>query len=90
MTRAGGVLGMLGLTAAVVMPFWNIPLIVKIQQRRSSRDISLAWVVGVWMCIVLMLPAALASPDVTFRVFTLVNTVLFTAVLVQVLRFRAA
>lgn len=78
----------LGLVAAVVMPFWNIPLILKIQQRKSSKDLSLGWAVGVFLCILLMLPSGLSSPDRIFRVFTLVNTVLFAGVVVQVIRYR--
>ena len=78
----------LGLVAAVVMPLWNIPLIWKIARRKSSRDISLAWAVGVLVCILLMLPSALTSPDGVFRAFGVVNTVLFSGVVFQVLRYR--
>jgi hypothetical protein len=78
----------LGLMAAVVMPLWNIPLILRIQRRRSSADIGLAWALGVWACILLMLPAALRSPDLVFKVFTLLNAGLFTLVVVQVVRFH--
>jgi hypothetical protein len=35
-----------------------------------------------------MLPAALVSSDAVFRVFALVNAVLFTAVVIQVIRYR--
>ncbi len=78
----------IGLIAAVVMPLWNIPLIIRIGRRKSSKDISLSWTLGVYACILLMLPSALTSPDLTFRVFGIVNTVLFGAVVVQVLRYR--
>jgi hypothetical protein len=78
----------LGFIGAVVLPLWNIPLIVKIQRRRSSRDLSLSWAVGVWACLVLMLPSGLASPDPVYRVFAVMNVVLFSGVLAQVLRFR--
>ena len=77
-----------GLIAAVAMPFWNIPLIIRISQRKSSKDISLPWALGVLSCIVLMLPSALASPDVIFKAFGVVNSVFFTAVVVQVVRYR--
>lgn len=79
---------LIGLIASVVLPFWNIPLIVRIQRRQSSQDVSLWWVIGVWVCLALMLPAGLSSTDVVFRVFTAVNFVFFTAVALQVLRFR--
>lgn len=78
----------LGLIAAVVLPLWNIPLIVRITRRRSSRDVSLWWALGVYGCLLLMLPAGLTSGDAVFRTFTLVNIVLFTLVVIQVLRYR--
>jgi hypothetical protein len=78
----------LGIIGAVLMPLWNIPLILKIQQRRSSKDISLAWVLGVWACMMIMLPSGLVSADRPYRLFTICNASLFSAVVVQVLRFR--
>ncbi len=78
----------LGLIAAVAMPFWNIPLILKIARRKSAKDMSLAWAFGVMLCMLLMLPSALASTDVVFRVFGIVNAVLFAAVVVQIVRYR--
>jgi uncharacterized protein with PQ loop repeat len=78
----------LGMIAAIAMPLWNIPLIIKIERRKSSKDISAAWAVGVFACILLMLPSGLTSPDPVFRIFTLINTVLFGAVALQVLRYR--
>ena len=78
----------IGLIAAVVLPFWNIPLILRIQQRKSSRDISLPWALGVLSCLLLMLPSALLSPDRVFKVFALVNITFFSAVVVQVVRYR--
>jgi len=77
-----------GLIAAIVMPLWNIPLIIRIHRRKSSRDISLTWALGILACILLILPSALVSPDVIFRVFSLLNTVLFGAVVIQVIRYR--
>jgi hypothetical protein len=74
--------------AAVILPLFNIPLIVRIQQRRSSQDVSLTWAVGVWACFVIMLPSGLTSPDKVYRIFSVANITLFTGVLVQVLRFR--
>ena len=78
----------LGFLGAVILPLWNIPLIITIQKRRSSRDLSLSWAFGVWGCLVLMLPSGLASPDPVYRVFTVLNVLLFGAVVVQVVRFR--
>lgn len=78
----------LGLVAAVVMPLWNIPLIWKIVRRKSSRDISLAWALGVWFCILLMLPSGFTSPDIVWRTFNIVNAVLFTAVVGVTLKYH--
>lgn len=78
----------IGMIAAVILPLWNIPLIVKIVKRRSSSDISLAWVVGVWVCIIIMFPSGLMSKDPIWRVFNVSNTILFTAVFYTVLKYR--
>jgi len=77
-----------GLIAAIILPFWNIPLILRIIQRKSSADISLWWVLGVWTCIVLMFPAGLRSTDVVWRTFNIVNFVFFTGVVAVTLRYR--
>mgnify|MGYP001575603585 CR=1 FL=1 len=77
-----------GLVAAVVLPLWNIPLIIKMVKRRSSRDISLPWALGVWVCILLMAPSGLRSEDIVWRAFNVTNIVFFTAVVVTVLKYR--
>ena len=78
----------IGMIAAIILPFWNIPLILRIQRRRSSNDISMLWAVGVFVCLLLMLPSGLISADRVFKVFTITNIVLFGAVVVQVIRYR--
>ena len=78
----------LGLIGAVVLPLWNIPLILQIRKCRSSKEISLAWAIGVFVCLLCMLPGGLRSPDPVYRVFTVVNVLLFSGVVVQVLRYR--
>jgi len=77
-----------GLISAVTLPLWNIPLIIKIHQRRSSADISMAWALGVWVCLAGMLPAGLASEDVVFKAFAVINVIFFSVVVVQVIRYR--
>lgn len=77
-----------GLVAAVVLPLWNIPLIIKMVKRRSSRDISLPWALGVWVCILLMAPSGLRSEDMVWRAFNVTNIIFFTAVVVTVLKYR--
>jgi hypothetical protein len=74
----------------VLMPFFNIPLILRIVKRRSSEDISLAWVIGVWVCIVGMVPASIVSSDVVLYTFGIVNVIFFTGVLLAVLCFHPA
>lgn len=83
------IMTLVGLIAGTALPLWNIPLIVRIGRRKSSRDLSLPWAVGVLTCIYLMLPAALASSDLVFKVFSVVNAVLFTAVVAQIVRYRS-
>lgn len=77
-----------GLIAAVVLPFWNLPLMARISRRKSSADISLAWALGVFACLVAMLPSGLNSTDVVFKVFTVVNLLFFSGVVLQVIRYR--
>jgi len=76
------------MVSAVVLPFFNIPLIIRIIRRRSSQDISLVWVIGVWVCIIGMLPSGLSSADPIWVVYSMVNTVFFTATLAVVLYFH--
>lgn len=78
----------IGLVAAAAMPFWNIPLIVRIWKRKSSEDISLFWVCGVWICVIGMLPSAIVSEDQVLKIFGIVNAILFSGVFAVVLKFR--
>ncbi len=78
----------IALVAAIVLPLWNIPLIVRIVKRKSSSDISLSWAVGVWVCFLLMAPQALQSSDIVWRVFNIMNLILFSAVVAVVLWYR--
>lgn len=78
----------IGLVASVALPLWNIPLIMKIVRRRSSGDLSLTWVMGVWVCSVLMAPAGFMSTDIVWRAFNIVNVVLFTGVMIVAFKYR--
>jgi uncharacterized protein with PQ loop repeat len=80
------VIEILGLIAALTLPLWNIPLIVKIVRRKSSKDFSLWWTFGVWLTLLVMLPSALVSKDLVFKVFNIANLAIFTAVVYQVVR----
>jgi len=72
----------------IILPFWNIPLIVRIVKRGSSEDISLYWALGVWTCFLLMAPSAFISKDMVWRTFSIVNFVLFTLVVLFVFIYR--
>jgi hypothetical protein len=78
----------LGLVCAVAMPLFNIPMIIRIVQRKSSEDISLLWCFGIWLCILGMIPAGLASIDPVLRAFTVMNAVFFTGVVAVVVYYH--
>ena len=78
----------IGFIAAVVLPFWNIPLIIKIIKRKSSKDISLSWALGVWVCIIFMFPSGIVSNDLTWKAFNIVNLVLFSCVVFTIFKYR--
>lgn len=74
--------------AAVVLPFWNLPLILRVIKRRSSQDISIFWAAGVWICLLLMAPSGFVSQDMLWRVFSMINFISFTFVFGVVLIYR--
>ena len=79
---------MIAFIAAIALPLFNIPLIVRVIKRRSSRDLSIHWALGVWICFLLMAPESLRSPDIVWRAFSIMNIILFTCVLIAVLVYR--
>ncbi|MBF0479291.1 MAG: hypothetical protein HQL26_07385 [Candidatus Omnitrophica bacterium] len=78
----------MGFVAAVAMPLFNIPLIIKMFQRKSSEDISLMWALGIWGCIILMAPAGFRSPDMVWRTYNYMNVIFFTFVVIATLKYR--
>jgi uncharacterized protein with PQ loop repeat len=76
------------MVSAVGMPFFDIPLVIRIIRRKSSEDISLVWVVGIEACILGMLPSSLLSPDPILWAFGIVNTLLFTTVFIAVIYYH--
>jgi len=74
--------------AAIALPMWNIPLIIRIVKRKSSKDISIYWALGVWICLLLMAPHGLTSSDLVWRTFIIANITLFTAVVITVFAYR--
>ncbi|OGW83433.1 MAG: hypothetical protein A2987_03175 [Omnitrophica bacterium RIFCSPLOWO2_01_FULL_45_10] len=77
----------IALFAAVVLPFFNLPLIFRIIRRRSSEDISVVWALGIWVCLILMAPSAFCSKDTVWRVFSVINLALFSLVVFFVLLY---
>ena len=78
----------LGVLAAVALPFFNISLMLRISRRKSSGDISLVWTYGVFTCVLLMLPSAIVSEDIVFKLFSIANTILFSGVVYHVVKYR--
>ncbi len=78
----------IGLVAGVALPLFNIPLIFKIIKRKSSQDLSIVWVLGVWTCIILMAPSGFKSEDIVWRVFNYANVCLFTLVMIVTMKYR--
>ena len=79
----------IGIVSGVALPLFNIPLIMRLMRRKRSEDFSLAWAVGVWVCIVLMTPQALRSNDTAFRAYGIVNIFFFSVVAFLVVKYRA-
>ena len=83
-----GILYKISAWAGVILPLFNIPLIMRIVKRKSADDISLVWLFGVWVCILLMSPAALTSQDFAFRAFGWTNVVFFTGVVFVTVKYH--
>lgn len=78
----------LAIYAAVALPLFNLPLIMRIVKMKSSEDISLVWAVGVWVCLLVMLHSGINSKDIIWKTFTIVNLILFTAVVIYTIIYR--
>lgn len=86
--RVLDIIDKVGLVAALTVPLWNVPLIVRIYRRKSSQDISLCWVLGVWVSFVLMFPSGLRSQDIVWKLFNIVNLIFFSFVALFVVIYR--
>ncbi len=82
------ILAKISLIAGIILPFWNIPLVVRVIKRKSSEDISLWWGIGIWTCLLLMLPHGLITEEVVLRGFTIANFTLFTIAYIIILYYR--
>jgi len=78
----------IGFWAAVILPLWDIPLIVRVVRRKSSQDISLIWAVGIWVAAVLMAPSAFIKADRIAIGFNVMNVVMLTGVLIVTIKYR--
>ncbi len=78
----------IGMVASLTLPLFNIPLVLKMRRRKSSKDLSLTWATGVWICILFMTPAALLSSDTVFKVFGVGNLIFFSIVVFYALKYR--
>ncbi len=78
----------MGMLAAIVLPLFNISLMMRMRRRKSSSDISLVWTIGVFSCVVIMLPSAILSKDLVFKLFAVMNVILFSGVVYHVLKYR--
>ncbi len=79
---------LLGMTASIILPFFNVPLIIRMIQRKSSSDISLVWTWGVFVCLWGIQPAAWRSADLIFKIFNTTNVVLYSGVTFVVVYYR--
>ena len=78
----------IALVGAIILPLWNIPLIVRIWRRKSSKDLSIYWALGVWTCLLMMAPSAFTSKDPVWKVFSILNLAIFSIVVIFVLAYR--
>ncbi len=79
---------LIGTIAAFLMPFFNIPMILHLWNRKRSEDFSLFWNGGVWACTILRTPSAISSKDLALKLFGYSNFVLFTVVAFLVFYYR--
>jgi hypothetical protein len=79
---------LLGYVGGLMMPVFNIPLVYRVIKRKSSDDMSLAWVLGVETCVLLMVPSSIQSFDPVLKVFGITNAIAFSVVTVVVCAYH--
>jgi uncharacterized protein with PQ loop repeat len=77
-----------GFWAGVMLPLWDIPLIVRVVKRKSSEDISLIWAVGLWITSVMMTPNAFITGDKLAMGFDTMNVLMVTVVMIVTIKYR--
>ncbi len=78
----------IGFWAGISLPLWDLPLIIRIIKRKSSSDISLTWIWGLWGASVLMAPSAFAVGNKLAIGFNIVNVIMLSVVLVIVMKYH--
>lgn len=78
----------MGMVAGLVLPFFNLAQITRMVKCKSSHDVSIVWCIGVWICIMLMLPSALISEDTVYRTFSIANVAFFSALVGTAVYYR--
>ncbi|PIR20060.1 MAG: hypothetical protein COV45_08800 [Deltaproteobacteria bacterium CG11_big_fil_rev_8_21_14_0_20_47_16] len=78
----------IGMGVGFILPVFNLAQIWRMIKFKSSHDISIVWCIGVWTCIVLMLPSALISEDAVYRTFSITNVAFFSALVGTAVYFR--
>lgn len=78
----------IGFWAAIMLPLWDIPLIIQVIKRKSSQDISIMWAAGLWATAILMTPAAFVSHNIIAIGFNIANVTMLSAVLFVVVKYR--
>lgn len=78
----------IGTVVGLILPLFNLAQIWRMIKFKSSHDVSIVWCLGVWICIVLMLPSALISVDRVYRWFSIVNVGMFSLLTLTVVYFR--
>ncbi len=78
----------LGFAASIILPFFNIPLMLRMYQRKSSEDLSLVWVCGIFFSLLAMIPVGIQSPDSVFRLFSVLNFAFFSGVAGMAVYYR--
>lgn len=81
-------IAVIAMVAGIMLPLFNIPLIIKLIKRKNAEDFSLFWAIGVWVCIVLMTPQGLRSEDIAFRSYSIVNIFFFSIVVFFILKYK--
>ena len=77
-----------GMLASIALPLFNIPLMLRLMQRKSSEDLSMTWVLGIFFCLLFMLPSGLKSSDSVFKLFSILNLLMFSGVAYLAIYYR--